>query len=365
MYEWLEIENFRGFQSLRLSEFKRVNLIAGMNNVGKTNLLDAIFLHTGAYNPGLIMTIRGLRGFDRLKIDQATGDESPFAYLFHNKQTDKSIRFSSKDTATGERETELTIQIDPDELPSLISYGTDVTQENAHAEISIPAIASSINIAPSLKFISKTENSHFQTYLVVEADRMLVKPSPPRPPFTAYYVSSRGPAKLDVELYSNLIKRDKKHIINNAIRLIDQRIQDILLLTEADQTRLWVKLDFGLIPLLDMGQGVARLSNYALRIANADDGITLIDEIENGLHYSVLTALWGKIGELAAEFNTQIFATTHSLECIRAAHEAFSQTDTYDFRLFRLQRARDNSITAVSYDQETLETALETGLEVR
>jgi len=327
MYEWFEIRNFRGFESLRLSEFKRVNLIAGMNNVGKTNLLDAIFLHSGAYNPGLIMTIRGLRGFDRLKIDRTAGAESPFAYLFHNKHTDESILLSGEDSATGFRQTELTIKINPDELPSSIPYGTEGPQENSHAEISVPAIASSANVAQSLKLISQTQMEHFQTYLVADIDGMHVKPSPPAPPFPAYYVSSRSPANLDVELYSNLIKRGKESIINGTIRLIDQRIQDVLLLTEAEQTRLWVRLDFGLIPLLDMGQGVARLANYAIRIANARKGVILIDEIENGLHYSVLTALWEKIGALAAEFNTQIFATTHSLECIRAAHEAFLQTE--------------------------------------
>jgi len=64
------------------------------------------------------------------------------------------------------------------------------------------------------------------------------------------------------------------------------------------------------------------------------------------------------------EFNVQVFATTHSLECIMAAHRAFSGGNTYDFRLHRLEDV-DGKIRAVTYDRESLEAAIDMGLEVR
>ena len=72
---------------------------------------------------------------------------------------------------------------------------------------------------------------------------------------------------------------------------------------------------------------------------------------------------WRAIGEVAREFNAQVFAITHSLECIVAAHKAFAESGLYDFRLYRLEREKE-TIRAVTYDREALEAAIETGLEV-
>jgi AAA15 family ATPase/GTPase len=87
-----------------------------------------------------------------------------------------------------------------------------------------------------------------------------------------------------------------------------------------------------------MGEGMVRLLSLVLEITNASGGVVLVDEIENGLHHSVLTKVWRAVGEASRRSNTQIFATTHSWECIRAAHEAFLQNGIYDLRLHRLER---------------------------
>lgn len=74
--------------------------------------------------------------------------------------------------------------------------------------------------------------------------------------------------------------------------------------------------------------------------------------------------VWAAVGKAARECNAQIFATTHSSEFIAAAHKSFRDSGIYDFRLHRLEHIED-SIKAITYDQETLEVALEIGLEVR
>ncbi len=119
-----------------------------------------------------------------------------------------------------------------------------------------------------------------------------------------------------------------------------------------------------LLPLPLLGDGINRLLSLSLAIANASKGIVLVDEIENGLHHTVMPKVWKAIGDLARYYDVQIFATTHSRECIRSAHEAFKEERQYDFRLHRLDRV-DGSIHATTYELETLEAALETGLEVR
>jgi AAA15 family ATPase/GTPase len=113
-----------------------------------------------------------------------------------------------------------------------------------------------------------------------------------------------------------------------------------------------------------MGDGLGRLTSLLLTIANAPGGVVLVDEIENGLHHSILGKVWRAIGDAARRFDTQVFATTHSYDCIRAAHQAFEASESYDFRLHRLERIGD-MIRAVTYDQAVLAAALKAELEVR
>jgi AAA15 family ATPase/GTPase len=54
----------------------------------------------------------------------------------------------------------------------------------------------------------------------------------------------------------------------------------------------------------------------AIAISGARDSLLLIDEIDIGLHHTVLKKMWTFISDVAKEFNVQVFATTHSLDCV-------------------------------------------------
>jgi AAA15 family ATPase/GTPase len=109
---------------------------------------------------------------------------------------------------------------------------------------------------------------------------------------------------------------------------------------------------------------MVRILSIVLEIVRASHGVVLIDEIENGLHHSVMVNVWEAIAFAARQSNVQLFATTHSWELIQAAHQAFETSELYDFRLHRLDRI-NGEIRAVTFDQETLATAVEMNLEVR
>ena len=120
-----------------------------------------------------------------------------------------------------------------------------------------------------------------------------------------------------------------------------------------------------LVPLADMGGGIVGLTNLLLAITQAENGMVLADEIENGLHHSVMEKVWKAIGDTAREFDVQVFATTHNDECIRAALGAYKAEQADDlFRFYRLERIK-GEIRALIYDQEALNGALDIGLEVR
>ena len=102
----------------------------------------------------------------------------------------------------------------------------------------------------------------------------------------------------------------------------------------------------------------------AIAMVAAAGGLLLIDEIENGLHHSVLEEVFVTLLELARTFDVQVFATTHSAECIRAAHQALKKAGQYEAAFYRLQRI-NGEIKAVSFDHEMLETAISHRMEVR
>ena len=74
-------------------------------------------------------------------------------------------------------------------------------------------------------------------------------------------------------------------------------------------------------PLKSLGDGTGRLFGLTLALVASQNGVLLIDEIENGVHYTVLVSLWKFISKVSRRLNVQVFATSHSLDCIKAFHE--------------------------------------------
>ena len=147
-----------------------------------------------------------------------------------------------------------------------------------------------------------------------------------------------------------------------ALTVIEPKLQSIEENSASGTPMIWGDIGLSeLIPLAVMGEGMSRIARLVLAIYAVEDGVVLVDEIENGIHHSVLPKVWRAIDTAAKQFNTQIFATTHSFECVSAAHESLCEND---FRLHRLD-VIDNSVRRVTYDPETIAAALRHNLEVR
>lgn len=110
-----------------------------------------------------------------------------------------------------------------------------------------------------------------------------------------------------------------------------------------------------------------RLLGILLALLNARDGFLLIDEIEIGLHYTVQVEMWKLILAMAHRLNVQVFATTHSRDCIEAFQHATSASTAAHGQLIRLQRRRSDpaQIEAVMYSATMLEAATREEIEVR
>jgi predicted ATPase len=116
MYTSFEVRNFRCFRDLTITGFDRVNLIAGVNNVGKTALLEALFLHCGAYNPELAMRINAFRGIETMKVTFGKWVKTPWDSLFYQFDTQAMVELKSENTATGSRSLMLRVVRQPWEL---------------------------------------------------------------------------------------------------------------------------------------------------------------------------------------------------------------------------------------------------------
>lgn len=356
MYRSFAVKNFRCFRNLAIADLERINLIAGKNNVGKTALLEALFLHCGAPNPEMTLKINAFRGIEAVKVEFGGWVETPWDTLFKDFDVSQSVKLEGDDELTGQRVLSLKLVRDPSELAKL---RISVLHNNGSTVVSSET-------AQVLELAYHREEQVSKYYMIFDPKGLRVEPVPPSPPFPAFFLGARMriPSKEETERFGNLENLGEQAVLLKVLRIIEPRLQRIFVRVVGEPV---LYGDIGLkrsIPLPLMGEGMSRLLSLVLHISNAPHGVVLVDEMENGLHYTVLPKVWQAIAEAARHFNTQVFATTHSLECIVAAHEAFSKGSVYDFRLHRLDRVGDE-IRIVTYDQEALAAALETGLEVR
>jgi hypothetical protein len=209
--------------------------------------------------------------------------------------------------------------------------------------------------------------SNSSPYYIIQHEGRIVRDRIPPPLVPAIFLCSLEGVLLseDAKRFSELKRSRNQDVLLKALHVIEPRLDNLELFYDGDPPMIYGEV--GLkepMPLIAMGDGVNRITSLVLAIANAPDGVVLVDQIENGLHYTALKDVWKAIGEAAREFNTQVFATTHSWECITAAHQAFSESE-YDFRYHRLDRMKDGGIKAITYDEDTLESAIELNFEVR
>ena len=152
------------------------------------------------------------------------------------------------------------------------------------------------------------------------------------------------------------------------MRLIEPRLRRLTAVPSAEGPAL-IYGDIGvgrILPIALMGSGFSRLLELTLAFAEVSDGSIMVDEIENGLHHSVLVEVWQAINRLSLDFNVQVFATTHSYECIVAANDAFTELGSEDLHLHRLYRRNlSESVKAVTYTREALDTNIEYLWELR
>lgn len=356
MFNSLRIKNFRCFQDINLTSLKRINLIAGKNNVGKTALLEAIFLHLGPNNPDLLFKIDFFRGITSFALDI----DSIWESIYFGEDKKEEIKLTSIDDQKAQRSVIIRF-IESDESQELQSANGNSS--------SIKMSGSQATTFRQKELIYEYEGRKSQKAI----SRMWVASDGPKvnmakiervPPGIFISTMKRFPEE-DAERFSRIERAGQEEKILATMKILEPRLRRMAVLVMGGKPIIAGDIGVGhLVPIPLMGEGMGRLLSIVLAIAHAPKGFVLIDEIENGLHHTVRVDVWRAIADAARRSNTQIFATTHSWECIQAAHQAFKSNKKYNFKMYRLDRIEDN-IKAIAYDQKTLEAAIATELELR
>ena len=179
---------------------------------------------------------------------------------------------------------------------------------------------------------------------------------------TIFLSSRAGSTNEDAMRLGNLRKRRQGGLLVEALKIVEPRLQSLEDNSASGSPMIWGDIGLEeLVPLPVMGEGMTRIARLVLAISSAKNGVILVDEIENGIHHSVMEKAWQAVYAVAQKFNTQIIATTHSYECLEAAKKSLSAED---IRVHRLERV-GTEIRCTTYEPSDLDSAILHQLEVR
>jgi hypothetical protein len=368
----LTIEHFRGLKKLELEGLGRVNLITGRNNTGKSSILEALRLLTSDH---LASTISGILSHREENIFNTT-DSS------HEADAEIALQISTlfngfpqlsepwapmvvSATANG-RKRELRLE--------LRWFSTESSNGNEQGyEQPQPDLLGDNDRTP--KLVSLTEGTQRAIPLSNLRRRPYRPPSSQAdlsiaPTIPCKYVSPYGgerTATLGVLWDRIALSTLEEHVVD-ALRIIDPAISGGSMVGGVDPR--WPRTAIVRsdkiarpVPLRSFGDGLNRLFGIALSLVNAKDGLLLIDEFENGMHYTVQLDAWKMIFRLATQLGIQVFATSHSWDAIEAFQKAAQETPEEGV-LIRLARKGDDILPTIFREHE-LEVATRDHIEVR
>ena len=368
MYRHFEIRNFRGLESLTIEGLGRINLIAGRNNVGKTALLEALWMHHGAVIPDLGLRLDSFRGLD------AGGSEDFMANLFFGFDRGLVVELSAKgDWGEEPRRLKMSLQ-DRQTVDIPVSApvpGQPLSQTTySRDQLVLDYSYESKGVATSTGWLVEQQlNSGVLGVPGVAAVgvRMEAKQSVrPHDPLAVFLAARRASlSEEDVNRYSRLEINGQQERVIQILKEVDARLTRLAVVSGRPNPAIYADIGLSrLVPVQLMGDGMTRLLSLAVSIASVPNGMVLVDEIENGLHHSVMKNVWTAIASIARLNNVQVFATTHSHECFRAGRDALSSDGEDDFRLYRIEQSR-GKLRTIRYDREMMDSALEFDVEVR
>lgn len=360
----LTVQNYRCFEYFQINGLAQVNLFVGNNNSGKTSLLEAIYLLFADNKYNSLVKILLNRGevinnsFIFKKMAESTQKSfyvennikfihiEPINNIFTNYKLNNDYKININGTTNGLKNNHFTLKFSLAYIPyanrnCLAIYHKDQTGKDTRTEFEID-LSNHLNISQNIAIDVNQNNDIYLSGKKEELDLM-------------------------IRFWNDIYLTEKEDKVVQAVQIIDSKVERIGFYQNPlyNTVRLKVKGLERPIAISNMGEGMYRILVLAMSLVTAENGVLLVDEIETGLHYEAQTDMWRLILETAKELNVQVFATTHSWDCIAAYQEAISQVEDQSIgKLFRLD-SKYGKMRAVEYDAEDLEVVTREGIEVR
>ena len=377
----VEISNFKNFRYLKVDNLKRLNLIIGKNNTGKSTLLEALSIIASAADTEWIKRLITQRGlvYDPRTVNPDNNEikrgEKSLCSLYHNHNCEEFYRnpivFC---TTTIDKLTDTVLQneiklylADVGQICEINEEGEEVRRRIIIRPEEKTEIDASI-IRPALIAVRDNNESRYIHSIGVRSMRSQTLDL--TIPFQ--YVRTT-----DFTVDNNSVMFDKialtplESYLIEALQIIDRRIKAINFLKDENYTGIMKRREPFVVledtmekyKLSIMGDGLNHILTIILSLLNSCNGILLIDEFENGLHYSIQRSLWSFISELAIKLNVQVFATTHSSDCIKSFIDATSTLD--ESCIIRLEKRKAGEIAVVYCEAEELGYISNNNIEIR
>lgn len=336
------IRNYKSISRLEIKKLNRVNLIVGRNNAGKSNILEALLLYASRFKISNIQLI--------------------------NQHRIEPISFPQFMERISLRE--LCLPLVKNRSLSIFKEGIELKAGEDSLKlqrVKVVRVQNGNEIVPLYRPFSKDEMGGIATTRLGMLDNAKnyvyhKLSSEPVNQIPCVYVNCAA-KEMDkwTEYWDNIVLTADKKSILEALHIIAPEIEDIAVIRmQEENPKPFVKVGDHKLPLFGMGDGIVHIFNIMLALINAKDGMLLLDEMENGLHFHTLEQLWVMINTLSKAWNVQVFATTHSNDCIKAFNENAREAGN----LFCVEN--DNNTTSYKcFDYQTVDNMLAAGIEIR
>ncbi|NES79067.1 MULTISPECIES: ATP/GTP-binding protein [Okeania] len=376
----LTIHRFRGLRDLTLEDLGQINLLVGVNNSGKTSVLEAIYTYCNPLDPLEWINTAWRR---EIKFSRKSKLES-LKWLFPQNSDNNPDDFYQGETFVsgsgnfGVVESKATYEEFEGIWDTTENINEEYDQESLIDEIDIDnneircGADLKLTFTPPEKIIELLKDENKDISISKKFKIWENQPLTTLNEYKSYWLLvdtvtpfSHRIEQLQIKLLTGATFQGFKEDVLELISIMDSEIIDLEILSPTGKTpRLYINhKTLGIAPLSAFGDGVRRLLFMALTIAKLKDGILLIDELETAIHTEALLPSFSWLVKWCRKMNVQLFATTHSLETVDAILAA-SESEN-DLVLYRLEQ-QNTQTQAVRLDQERLgRLREELGQEVR
>ena len=380
MLQSLKIEGFRGFQNFEMANLGRINLLVGKNNSGKTSILEAIQFLYVQNNLDIFLETISYRGeFSWSESNRTKVFEICHLFPGHEIIPSKEIIIIGSRESHQESVT-ISVKSIPIQLSLFSDKNDDLNNDNIFDDEEWNKLLLSIRWSQSQKPIE----------LELLANGTLARDSIRRMAslsrishkigidnkielrfLTPFSLTSSDMAAL----FDNIVLSPLEDLIIESLKIIEPKIERIASVGSGKyltSNNLGVRGGFLIkiknhdqpIPIGSLGDGFWRMLGLVLAMVNLENGILLVDEIDSGLHFTVMTDMWKVVWETAKRLNIQVFATTHSRDCWQSLAELITEEKIADNEI-TIQRIDKDKEKAVSFNTRQIYLASERDIEVR